>query len=109
MLTKGQIDEIGAMLGANRGKIGSVEFTKKNGEIRKMNFRQSVKNGSTPLKGGKWANNNAGAAYNHGLVLVTDIDKDRKGEHSRRSFSIDSVIRLKIGGEVFELGENCVN
>ena len=89
------------MLNKHRGKFGYVIFTKKDGTKRKMNFRQGVREGISPLKGGQWAN---GAAKPQNLILVTDIDKEKKKEHSRRSFHIDSVEYLKIGGEIYTKG-----
>ena len=86
------------MLKRHRGKFGYVIFTKKDGTERKMNFRQAVKGGTTPLIGGQWAN---GFTKPKSLVLVTDIDKEKKMEHSRRSFHINTVTYLKIGGEIF--------
>ena len=102
MLSKQQIDEIGAMLGANYGKIFNVKFVKADGSIRTMNARQGIKQGGTPLKGGKWAGGKA-KATDYNLVLCTDLEKEREGKHSRRSFRLESVKYLKIGGEVFEV------
>ena len=94
---------IKSMLDRHRGKFGSVKFTKRDGSQRSMNFRQGVTSGgTTPLKEGKWSNSDA-KPIDYDLILCTDVDKEKKKEHSRRSFKLDSVTYLKIGGEVFEV------
>ena len=94
------MNEILELLRGHRGKFGHVVFRKKNGELRKMNFRQGVGLGVSPLKGGNWSNSAAKASDYH-LVLVTDIDEEKQKLHSRRSFNVNRVIYLKIGGETF--------
>ena len=49
-------ERIQKMLNKHRGKFGAVQFEKTDGSIRTMNFRQAVKNGVSPLKGGNFAN-----------------------------------------------------
>lgn len=86
------------LLRQHYGKIFSVEFVKKNGETRKMLARQGVKNGSTPLKGGEWANGNAGSPSDHDLILVTDINLEKQGGHSRRSIPINGIKEITVAG-----------
>jgi len=87
------------LLQKNRGKFFTVEFEKKNGEIRKLNARQGVVNGTTPLVGGEWAGSKSQKPPT--LVLCTDIVKEKANEHSRRSFYTDKVKSLKIAGETY--------
>lgn len=94
MLNKNQIEIVGAILGANKGKFGTVVFRKKNGDERTMRFRQGVKK---YLKGGNWSNSDS-KPTDHNLVLVYDIENE-----AYKSFKIDSVESLKIGGETFEV------
>lgn len=98
MLTEAQKSEIKTLLEKNRGKIFSVKFRKKNGEVRTLNGRQAVKGGVSPLKGGDWAGGNAGKPADHNLILCTDLNLEKQGKHSRRSFKLDSVLSLKAGG-----------
>ena len=99
-----KLEIIRNMLNRHRGKFFFVEFRKKDGSIRKMNGRQGVKNGTTPLKGGNWSNSGA-KPNDYDIALVTDIDKEKQGKPSRRSFKLDSVVYLKIGGEIYSAGE----
>lgn len=101
MLSKKEIRKVKRMLADHRGQFGTVIFTKKDGSLRKMVFRQGVKQGSTPLRGGEWANGTAGKASDHKLALVTDMAKERAGEHSRRSIPLDRIRYLRFGEEIF--------
>ena len=93
--------EIRDMLNRNRGKFGYVVFEKKDKSLRKMNFRQGIKNGISPLKdSGTWSNSDA-KPKDYNLVLVSDMGLEKAGKPSRRSFKVDSVKYLKIGGEVY--------
>ena len=94
-------NDIIKILDANRGKIFSVKFRKKNGEIREMVARQAVREGSTPLRGGAWARG-AADPKDYGLILCSDMAKEKAGEYSRRSFSVDSVLEIKIAGEIYK-------
>lgn len=87
------------LLQKNRGKFFTVEFEKKNGEIRKLNARQGVVEGSTPLSGGQWSNSSKEKPPT--LVLCTDLAKEKAKEHSRRSFYTDTVRTLKIAGKTY--------
>jgi len=102
MNTPQQIEQIRALLQRNRGKFGQVLFVKADGSKRWMNFRQGVRNGNSPLRGGNWANTSKVKAKDKKLALVTDMDKEKEGKPSRRAIPLDRVISLKIGGEVFQ-------
>lgn len=94
------------LLNQHRGKIFSVEFVKRTtGEKRVMQARQGVVNGATPLKGGEWANGTAGNAVEHDLILVTDINLEKAGKHSRRSIPLESVTKIVVAGQtlIFEV------
>ena len=74
------------------GKIFSVEFFKKNGELRKMNARFNVQKG---LKG-------TGLGYDpleKGLMPVYDMQA--KGY---RMVTIDNITRLKVNGITYNFG-----
>ena len=92
--------EIKDALKQHRGKLFSVSFIKKNGDKREMLARQGVKAGASPLKGGKWANGFADPK-DYDLLLVTDIQLEKAGKHSRRSVKLSSIVRAKIGGKEF--------
>jgi len=102
MRTTKEINEMGAELGANFGKIFKVRFKKVNGEERSMTARQGIRGGISPLKpNGRWANGNADPT-DHLLVLCTDMEKEKRKEFSRRSFKLDQVLELNIGGKQFK-------
>lgn len=82
------------MLGAfqrikeTEGKIFSVQFVKKNGDIRDMVCRLGVTKGVTGV----------GMSYNpadHNLVTVFDM---QKGEF--RMINMETIIKMKLNGEV---------
>ena len=77
------------MDGANTGKIFFVEFQKKDGSIRRMTARRSVKKGVT----GK------GMAYRplgKGLLTVFDMDKG-----GFRQVNLLKVTKFSVNGEKF--------
>lgn len=76
-----------ALIKANEGKIFSVEFIKKNGELRKMMARLGV---TKHLRGG---NKNTCDAYDH-LVTVFDVVK---GQY--RNINVNTLISLKGMGQ----------
>ena len=74
------------------GKIFSVEFFKKNGELRKMNARFDVKAGIT----GK------GLDYDpleHGLMNVFDMNK-----RGYRMVVVSNITKLHVGGITYNFG-----
>lgn len=94
------------LLAKNYGKIFSVRFVKRTtGEVREMVCRQGVVNGTTPLVGGEFANGTAGKAIDHDLILVTDINLEKAGKHSRRSLPIENIRELRAGGEILKFEE----
>ncbi len=88
-------NELANLLVADRsGNIFSVDFIKRtNGELRHMVCRKGV---TFPLKGGP-------PAYNfsdHGLICVYDLQK-----MGYRTIPLESLIRVKMHGKVFEITE----
>jgi len=78
-----------ALIKANEGKIFSVEFTKKDGTLRKMVARLGV---VKHLRGG---GKNTCDAYDH-LVTVWDMQKE-----AYRNINVDTMISLKAGGNEY--------
>lgn len=91
---------IQTLLSRYPNEVGLVRFVKKDGTIRSMRFKRGVIGGTTPLKGGKWANGHANPE-DYGIINVTDLELEEKEEYSRRSFKEDTVIELQIGGETW--------
>jgi hypothetical protein len=79
-----------------RGKVFSANFTKKDGSDREMICRFGVK---SYLKGGQWANGQAGKPEDHWLAVVFDMEK--KGY---RSIPIKRLQQMKVGGQLFIVG-----
>ena len=83
--------EILNIINKSNGRIFSAIFIKKDGTIRRMKCRLSVKKGIT----GK------GMAYNpikRGLLPVFDMDKN-----AFRMININTLTALKVNGEKYEL------
>ena len=83
--------EILNIINKSEGKIFSAIFLKKDGTVRRMRCRLSVKKGVT----GK------GMAYNpikRGLLPVFDMDKN-----AFRMININTLTSLKVNGEKYEL------
>ena len=79
------------MIEKSKGKFFSVEFIKKNGEIRQMLARKGVKKGIS----GK------GSKYNpieKTLSCVYDVHKD-----AYRMISLDTIRRLVMNGQSFKV------
>lgn len=76
--------------GFKTGHIFSVQFVKKNGEIRDMVCRKSVRKG---VKG-------TGAGWGEGALkpLRTVFDMSRNGF---RTIPTDRIISMKVGGTVY--------
>jgi len=104
--SRSEILTLFSLLNKHRGKEGHVQFTKKNGDLRKMRFKQGVIGGVCPLQGRHWANTPKIKAEDYSLALVTDLDKEEAGEHSRRSIPLDRVEELTIAGETYTRGKN---
>jgi len=88
-ITRDQIDEIIAKAG---NQFASVEFVKKDGSLRKMNFRRGV---TKYLRGGKSTLD----GKDH-LVIVYDLKA--KGY---RVFNKNTTKRLVVGGEEYVVEE----
>lgn len=71
------------------GKIFTVHFIKKNGELRKMNCRLGVKKG---LKGGE---NKAAKKYSN-LRPVYDVQKD-----AYRMINLATLVKLRANGQEY--------
>jgi len=74
------------LVNSSEGKIFSVEFVKKNGELRKMNARISVKKGV----------NGKGLKYNpfeRGYLVVYDMGSD-----GFRTINIDTIKDISLVG-----------
>ena len=80
---------------ANSGSIFSVVFTKANGERREMVCRFGVK---SHLRGGEWANGNAGKPEDHFLAIVFDMQKQ-----GYRSIPVRRMHQIKLDGTVYEV------
>jgi len=102
MKNKNKKTKIKKLLNDNYGKIFSVAFHKRSGEFRNMTARQGVINGGTALRGGEWANGNAGKADDHDLILVTDINLEKEGKHSRRSIPIEGIVEITVAGTTYK-------
>lgn len=76
-------------INTKNGQFFTVVFTKKNGEMRKMNCRRSV---TKYLKGGK-------STTNHKENLMTVFDMVKK---QYRSINLETVKSLAVSGQVFE-------
>jgi hypothetical protein len=81
---------------ARSGRIFRVIFTKKDGTRRQMVCRGGVKR---HLKGGVWANGNAGRPSDHRLVVVFDMTK-----RAYRSIPVDRVITARVAGKEVQNG-----
>lgn len=72
-----------------------AEFTKKNGDLRKMTCRFGVK---SYLKGGEWANGNAGKPEDHWLAIVFDM-----GKVGYRSIPVKRLHLLRVEGQEYRV------
>jgi hypothetical protein len=85
-------EEAADRINGSGGSILTVEFVKRtNGERRTMNCRLGVRK---HLRGGE-------ASYDpaaHGLICVYDMQKG-----GYRSINVDTIRRLTIGGQTFEV------
>lgn len=79
-----------------KGRVFSASFTKKDGSARDMLCRFGVK---SYLKGGEWANGQAGKPEGHWLAVVFDMEKQ-----GYRSIPVNRLHQMKIGGQVFVIG-----
>lgn len=79
-----------------QGRVFSVAFTKKDGSEREMLCRFGVK---SYLKGGEWANGQAGKPEDHWLAVVFDMEKQ-----GYRSVPVKRLHQMKVGGQVFTVG-----
>lgn len=81
------------------GKIFSVKFVKKNGEVRDMVCRLGVKRG---VKG-------VGMAYDpkdYNLLTVCDLQAAKQeGDLGFRNISLDNILEIKISGTRYDLFE----
>jgi hypothetical protein len=78
-----------------KGKVFSAEFIKKDGSNRQMLCRFGVK---SYLKGGEWANGQAGKPEDHWLAVVFDMEK--KGY---RSIPLNRLHRLRVEGQEYRV------
>lgn len=78
-----------------KGKVFSVAFTKKDGSHREMLCRFGVK---SHLKGGEWANGQAGRPESHWLAIVFDM-----GKQAYRSVPILRLHQIKVDGQTFSV------
>jgi hypothetical protein len=79
-----------------RGKVFSVSFIKKDGSEREMLCRFGVK---SYLKGGEWANGQAGKPEDYWLAVVFDMEKQ-----GYRSIPVKRLHQMKVGGQLFIVG-----
>lgn len=72
-----------------------VEFTKKDGSLRKMVCRFGVK---SHLRGGEWANGQAGRPEDHWLAIVFDM-----GKVGYRSIPVKRLHLLRVEGQEYRV------
>lgn len=77
------------------GKVFYAEFTKKDGSLRKMTCRFGVK---SYLRGGEWANGQAGRPEDHWLAIVFDM-----GKVGYRSIPLKRLHLLKVEGQEYRV------
>jgi hypothetical protein len=83
--------KLAALLNNTNGKFVSVEFVKKDGTLRKMNGRFGV---TKHLKGG------VNKTVKESNSYMTIYDTKAEGY---RTINLETVKRVKFGGEVFEV------
>ena len=76
-----------------KGAVFAVTFVKKDGTVRKMLCRFGVK---SYLKGGEWANGQAGKPEHHWIAVVFDMEKQ-----GYRSVPVNRLRQMKVGGQSF--------
>ena len=74
------------------GKIANIEFIKKDGSLRSMTCRKSVKK---HLKGGE-------STIKHKTNLISVYDLKAKGY---RCFDINKVVKIKTNGKIYNVEE----
>ena len=88
-------EEARELIKGSGGQFVSVEFIKKNGDIRKLNGRMGVHSSkNAPLK-------NIGLAYNpndYGLVSIFDVQKK-----AYRMINLNTLSKLKMKGETYQI------
>ncbi len=89
--------EVKDLIRATGGKIFTVEFVKKNGDLRKLNGRIGVKRDVT----------GRGMSYDpeeKGLLVVRDVKK-----RAYRMVNLATVFRVRCWGEEFVFGDTPAN
>lgn len=79
-----------SLIRSTEGKIFSVEFTKKDKTVRKMNCRLDVKK---HLKGGT-----STTAHKPNLIIVYDVQND-----GYRCINLDTLTKFKFAGKEYEI------
>jgi hypothetical protein len=81
-----------------KGRVFHVTFTKKDGTTREMVCRFGVK---SYLKGGEWANGQAGLPEEHWLAIVFDM-----GKKGYRSIPVNRLHEIRVGGQAHEVSQD---
>lgn len=93
-----KIELMRSLIEGTNGKIASITFVKKNGEIRKMQFRTGVKAGL--VKDPRICSNGTSntAAHIDYLIRVCDIAETKsEGKVAYRTINLSTITHFKCG------------